>query len=250
FDVALSSQSPSEVVFYVDDANMSAHGLLGNNSTAPVAAGAGYTLDAPGVAVDLARGYGAEHLCVRNSSDDVYCWGRSDVGQVGAGVGDALTPRFVLGGATSLCAGETHTCAVAGGDAFCWGHDADGQLGVVGTLDQPAPEPVVALPEPVDVVACGARHTCAYQAVPGGKLWCWGFNTTGALGVGDVAWHELPVLVPLTDLVDLSAGIYHTCAVTSAGLVYCWGAADYGQVGNGTTTLDYPSAEQVVGIGG
>ena len=44
----------------------------------------------------------------------------------------------------------------------------------------------------------------------------------------------------------MSAGMDHTCGVTAAGDVYCWGSNGYGQLGDGDTT-DRPSPGPVAG---
>ena len=46
-------------------------------------------------------------------------------------------------------------------------------------------------------------------------------------------------LVPFTDVVDFAVGRLHACAVTSAGTVKCWGANNFGQVGDGTQETRY-----------
>jgi len=78
-------------------------------------------------------------------------------------------------------------------------------------------------------------HSCA---VSSGQVYCWGGNTnkrtiygglvpvlrTMQLGSSDVDQSSTPLLVDnLNNVVDVSAGLGHSCALTLNGEVYCWG---------------------------
>jgi alpha-tubulin suppressor-like RCC1 family protein len=92
----------------------------------------------------------------------------------------------------------------------------------------------------------GGKHACAVTSGGGAK--CWGLNFKGQLGDGtnshrsaanDVAGLTSGVASVAASrgwVTDSGEGLGHSCAVTVSGGVKCWGANDYGQLGDGTTT--------------
>jgi alpha-tubulin suppressor-like RCC1 family protein len=45
----------------------------------------------------------------------------------------------------------------------------------------------------------------------------------------------------LADVAAIDAGGGHTCALTEAGLLYCWGDGEFGQTGNRDTVSATPA---------
>ena len=182
---------------------------------------------------------GVYQTCALSSSGGVKCWGWNEHGQLGDGTNtDRLAPVDVLGllsGVSAITAGSRHACALSsGGAAKCWGHNLYGELGDGTTTDRFSPVDVVSLQSGVAAIAAGGEHTCALTTAGGVK--CWGSNSFGQLGDGTQSGRHVPadVLGLESGIVAISSGFRHTCALTLAGGVKCWGLNFHGQLGDGT----------------
>ena len=104
------------------------------------------------------------------------------------------------------------------------------------------------LNEPVSQISAGAIHTCALTTA--GAVKCWGYNISGQLGDNSTTQRLTPVdVVSLgSGVAAISAGLYHTCALTTAGAVKCWGYNALGQLGDNSTSQRLTPVN-VVGLG-
>jgi len=182
---------------------------------------------------------GLQHTCVLATDGNIWCWGRNRLGQLGNGtVNESATPTEVLGldgSATAVVAGDRHTCALTReGAAKCWGSNSNGQIGDGTPNHKVQPVDAIGLASGVTAITSGTKHTCALTT--GGGVECWGQNAQGQLGDGTMEDRKVPVNVSGLEqgVVAVAAGENHTCALTNAGGVKCWGTNNRGQLGNNT----------------
>jgi alpha-tubulin suppressor-like RCC1 family protein len=181
----------------------------------------------------------------------LYAWGDNYDGQLGNGRtlprGASLqiypTEVKLPEGVTSwqeVSAGGGHALAISqDGRLFAWGYNRYGQLGTGNYADSLLPAPVV---KPTTVtawkaIAAGGFHNLALGVA--GRLFAWGANGDGQLGLGHTNGASRPRLVNpppgVTGWESIAAGGGHSLALGSDGNLYAWGWNRTGQVGNGTT---------------
>lgn len=197
---------------------------------------------APADATAIQIAAGGLHTCLLTAAGGVKCWGGNNRGQLGDGSFSAssapINTATIVGGATAIAAGGSHTCALAtGGGVKCWGYNNNGQLGNNSLATSGTPVDVVGLTSGIAAIDAGFEHTCALTTTGGVK--CWGANATGALGDNSTTRQLVPVDVNGlgSGVVAISAGVDHTCAITTSNGIKCWGNNDQGQIGDGTQNM-------------
>jgi alpha-tubulin suppressor-like RCC1 family protein len=198
---------------------------------------------APDTSADVSEvSVGLYHACAVMNWRGVKCWGSNGWGQLGNGTRiEFAAPVDVVdlsSGVLAVSAGGLHTCAVlAGGGVKCWGYNRYGQLGDGTTTDRTEPVDVTGFESGVSAISTGGYHTCAMMDT--GGVVCWGRNTSGQIGNGSTTGTSVPVYVSglSSGAEAVSCGGLHTCALTKAGGVKCWGENDHGQLGDGTKDM-------------
>lgn len=205
-------------------------------STTPIEASGGreYTT--------VAAGY--QQTCARTSSGELYCWGSNHRGALGTATSETCGPASHACSRTPLLVptpeafqqistGLLFACGNGSGGTYCWGWNGLGQLG---TGRYSTSEPITLMTgSPYGMIDAGAAGACGLK---NGVAYCWGDNSgTGVIGDGTRENRLTPTLVAGNlrfGQISVSKANYlysHTCALTGAGEVYCWGANRDGGLG-------------------
>jgi LPXTG-motif cell wall-anchored protein len=249
-------------------------GQLGNGTTTlsrvPVRVlageqGAGFLSDIASVAV------GFRHSIALTTTGSVFTWGGNGSGGLGNGTTiGSTTPVQVhavapgsgsLSGIKAIAGAGFYTLAITAADGVVgWGDNLNGQLGNDTTAVQSLPVQVVSGAQGggtylahVTSIAGGYNHTVA--STSDGSVYAWGYATEGELGNNSTVTSKVPVRVLggaqggtyLSGIASVSAGIYHSIAVSASGSVFTWGYNGSGQLGNTTAGSVSLAPIQVMG---
>ncbi|KAF4527744.1 hypothetical protein B566_EDAN014954 [Ephemera danica] len=137
-----------------------------------------------------------------------------------------------------LGAGFAHAGVIRNGTPVMWGNLVQGCLGAGPSMSRYGTPQIVnffpTLRIEVLSVACGKNHSLALTS---NGVYAWGSSQFGQLGVGKTGQSPHPRLVEkLTEerVVSISAGQYHSLALTEEGRVFSWGWGVHGQLGHGS----------------
>jgi alpha-tubulin suppressor-like RCC1 family protein len=207
--------------------------LLGNGLSNDSASALSITgLGIPAIKVAMT----AYVTCARLQDDSAWCWGSSPDGMLGSQNATYLSPvaMMALGNTVvDISVGTHHGCAVVlSGGVKCWGAGSDGELGNNQTSASIAPVDVIGLADKAVAVSVGGVFGCALLAT--GAVQCWGQNNSGQLGDGTetTSWTATKPVPGIMNAVALATGGAHTCVLTGAGGVKCWGDDAYGELGD------------------
>jgi alpha-tubulin suppressor-like RCC1 family protein len=233
-----ASVTPGSTVNILSSLTLKARAYRAPSSPSAVTTGT-YTVSgtAPGVGFIAA---GSAFSLLAKPDGTVWGWGENTQGTLGDGTYTTqYSPTSIpgLSGITWLEGGSSHSVARKDdGTPWTTGSDGSGQLGN-GTEPSRNTFGVLAKPGGVDVVtmAAGSWHTLALGA--DGRVWAWGLNTSGELGIGNTTNQTQPVQVSLLAGVQgIAAHGNHSVAVKADGTVWAWGANSEGQLGSGNTS--------------
>jgi alpha-tubulin suppressor-like RCC1 family protein len=214
------------------------YGQLGNgtytSSSTPQPVALGYTYQTVSA--------GASATCALTTGHSVYCWGDNTYGELGNGsYTSSNLPQVISGSWNVLSMGDNHACVLdVNGYAACWGDNSNGQLGIGSTTGSDAPA-LVFPPSgggsalTFQQISAGSDFSCGVTTA--GAAYCWGADSVGQLGNGSPSVSPLTTPTPVSGSYTWSsvqAGLSFACGLTTGNDLYCWGANDYGQLGDGT----------------
>jgi alpha-tubulin suppressor-like RCC1 family protein len=155
-----------------------------------------------------------------------------------------------LSNITGISTGLNHTCIIKNKKVNCTGRNEFFQLGrnsfdtcvddnLINYSCEKTFDFVEFNSEPLESLQIVSTRSSTCSLGEDNKVYCWGDNSSGQLGIGGFTNTIVPTSVKidnlgteLTGIVKLDSGNLHNCASNSSGELYCWGDNSSGQLGS------------------
>ena len=194
----------------------------------------------------IAGGY--FHTLAVKFDGTLWTWGKNADGQLGLGDTTTRSSPVQVGALTTwldVAGGYSHSIAIkTDGTLWVWGENNYGQLGTgSGSGNTSSPVQVGALTNWAKVAENLERQSFAITT--DGKLYGWGRNNSGILGVGDTTNRSSPVQVGsnsgLFPWQSASGSDQNSTGVSTDGKLWTMGKNDFGQLGKTGATVSSPT---------
>ncbi|XP_053472412.1 retinitis pigmentosa GTPase regulator b isoform X2 [Ictalurus furcatus] len=206
--------------------------------------------------VPLKLACGDEHTALITAIGKLFMFGSNNWGQLGLGEKISVNKPTCVKALKSekvqlVACGRTHTLVYTScGNLYAAGGNNEGQLGLGDFVERTSFQLVEFFTKrgPIKMLAAGSNTSAAI--LQDGKLYVWGDNSEGQIGLGKEEGTPTPRELYVGRRVTwISCGYYHSAFVTEDGALFTFGERDSGKLGLSTTrVLNHRVPQQVEGI--
>ena len=177
-------------------------------------------------------------------------WGRNANGQTGTGGKEnQFLPKRIGNNSDweDVTGALYHGLAIRSGELYAWGLTDSGRLGIGSTTAEYISDPTrVGMDN--DWMSLGVGREASYGIKRGGKLYAWGKNNQGQLGIGNTDNQPAPVEVGNATqraqadwrFKAVAGGFDFAAAIKEDGTLWTWGGNGAGRLGRGTVGASDP----------
>ncbi|KAL1233602.1 X-linked retinitis pigmentosa GTPase regulator [Trichinella spiralis] len=184
---------------------------------------------------------GNDHTILVTESGRILSFGSNEWGQLGflqkKTASKPTTIKYLKGKrACCVACGAQHTILGFESDKiYAFGRNCEGQLGLGNDEEQLMPAEITALSGiPIAQLSAGVAHSAALTNE--GKLYVWGRNTEGQLGLPHIQETKLPQIFHFPTLIKfVDCGYYHSAIINDELQVFTFGEGNHGKLGFETT---------------
>lgn len=195
---------------------------------------------------------GAYHTLVLSKNGKLYGWGVNRSGQLGISKHRHVDHPISLNCSNikKISCGNHYSIIMDNeNQIYVCGANCSGQLGIgekyAGHKKSIGYFKKMKLPN-INKIVCGSYHTLSLTIC--GKIYAWGDNEFGQLGLGNTKNYYEPAQLFLSDIIKIKCAYLHTIALSKYNTVYTWGDNRSGELGLGLCDVKIISSPSKVDL--